>query len=58
MFGFSSRSLGYLMFCLVRDLPPAPASWAVPVNQNITWPRFLDEKPKRREDFQLLSKMS
>ena len=33
------------------DLPPAPASWAVPTNQNITWSKLLGEKPKRREDF-------
>ena len=34
------------------DLPPAPASWAVPANENITWPRFWDENPKRRGEFQ------
>ena len=34
------------------DLPPAPASWAVPMNENITWPRLLDEKPKHCEEFQ------
>ena len=24
----------------------------VPTNENIMWPRLLDEKPKRREEFQ------
>ena len=37
---------------IAPDLPPAPASWAFPAKQNITWPRFLVEKPKRRESFQ------
>ena len=40
------------------DLPPSPASWAVPASQNITRPRLLLEKLKRREDFQLGSKVS
>ena len=31
------------------DLPPAPASWAVPAKENITWPRLLVERSKRRE---------
>ena len=26
--------------------------WAVPANENIARPRLLDEKPKRREQFQ------
>ena len=34
------------------NLPPAPAFWAVPANENITWPILLAEKPKRRELFQ------
>ena len=34
------------------DLPPAPASWEIPAMENITWPRLLDERPKRRESFQ------
>ena len=34
------------------DLAPAPASWAVPTDQNITWPMLLVEKPKRHEGFQ------
>ena len=55
VFGFSTRSLGHVMFSFagtaqkagaggrsgavgipVRDLPPAPAFWAVPANENIT----------------------
>ena len=31
------------------DLPPAPASWASPAKENITWPRLLDERSKPRE---------
>ena len=34
------------------DLAPAPALWAVAANENITWPRLLVEKSKRRELFQ------
>ena len=34
------------------DLPSAPASWAVPVNENIRRLRLLDEKPKCRKEFQ------
>ena len=37
---------------LPPDLPPAPASWTVSTNKNITWTRLLDEKPKRCEEFQ------
>ena len=45
-FGFSTRSLGHVMFFKWN------AQEAFPAKENITWPRLLVEKPKHRESFQ------